>query len=67
MQLQICGSHVTCKVANKCLNVLEPVEVVDSHKSWSSPFPCSPMNPDTKKQPLLFAFNRSLPTKFETS
>ena len=27
--LKICNSHLTCEVANKCLNVSERVEVVE--------------------------------------
>ena len=44
MQLKICGSHLTCKVANKCLSVCERVEVVEWNKRWSSPFPCCPVS-----------------------
>ena len=40
VQLKICDSHLTCKVANKCLNVCEQVEVLEWNKKWSSPFPC---------------------------
>ena len=40
MRLKICDSHLTCKVANKCLNVRERVEVVEWNKKWSPPFPC---------------------------
>ena len=29
LRLKICDSHLTCKVANKCLNVRERVEVVE--------------------------------------
>ena len=32
-------SHLTCKVANKCLNVCEWVEIVEWNKRWSCPFP----------------------------
>ena len=44
MRLKICDSHLTCKVANKCLNVREWVEVVEWNKKWSSPFPCCPVS-----------------------
>ena len=37
-------SHLTCKVANKCLNVRERVEVVEWNKKWSPPFPCCPVS-----------------------
>ena len=39
MWLKICDSHLTCKVATKCLNVRERVEVVES-----PPFPCCPVS-----------------------
>ena len=32
LRLKICESHLTCKVANKCLNVRERVEVVEWNK-----------------------------------
>ena len=32
LRLKICDSHLTCKVANKCLNVREWVEVVEWNK-----------------------------------
>ena len=44
MRLKICDSHLTCKVANKCLNVRERVEVVEWNKKWSPPFPCCPVS-----------------------
>ena len=44
LRLKICDSHPTCKVANKCLNVRERVEVVEWNKKWSPPFPCCPVN-----------------------
>ena len=37
-------SHLTCKVANKCLNVRQRVEVVERNKRWSPPFPCCPVS-----------------------
>ena len=38
--------HLTCKDANKCVNVYEPGEVVERNKKmvWSPPFPCCPAN-----------------------
>ena len=30
--IKICDSHLTCKIANKCLNVRERVEVADWNK-----------------------------------
>ena len=44
MQLKICDSHLTCKVANKCLNVRERVELVEWNKRWSPPFPYCPVS-----------------------
>ena len=35
MRLKICDSRLTCKVANKSLNVRERVEVVEWNKQWS--------------------------------
>ena len=40
MWLKICDSHLTCKVGNKCLNVREPVELVESKIRWSPPYLC---------------------------
>ena len=39
VQLKIRGSHLTCKVANKCLNVREGVEVEKRNKNGPLPFP----------------------------
>ena len=55
MRLKICDSHLTCKVANKFLNVLERVEVVEWKKRRSPPYPCESSvsvkeNPDRKKK-----------------
>ena len=44
MRLKICDSRLTCKVANKCLNVRERLEEVEWNKQWSPPFPCCPVN-----------------------
>ena len=44
LPLAIRDSHLTCKVANKCLNVREWVEVVEFNKKWSPTFPCCPVN-----------------------
>ena len=44
MRLKICDNHLTCKVANKYLNVRERVEVVEWNKKWSLPFPCCPVS-----------------------
>ena len=38
------ASHLTCKVAHKCLNVREWVEVVEQNRKRSSPFPCCPVS-----------------------
>ena len=48
LQLKICDSHLTCKIANKCLNVREQVEVVEWNKKWSPPFPCCPVSRERK-------------------
>ena len=61
MRLKIRDSHLTCKVANKCLNVREPVEVVEWNKWWSPflPLPsCESSvsvkeNPDRKKKDFV--------------
>ena len=37
LQLKIRDSHLTCKVANKCVNVRERVEVVEWNKRLSPP------------------------------
>ena len=44
MRIKLCDSHLTCKVANKCLNNREWVEVVEWNKRWSPPFPCCPVS-----------------------
>ena len=60
LRLKICDSHLTCKVANKFLNVRERVEVV----AWNKMTPSLPLlscellvsvkeNPDRKKKQLL--------------
>ena len=38
MLLEIRGSHLTCKVANKCLNVCERAEIVERNKYSPLPF-----------------------------
>ena len=54
MRLKICDSHFTCKVANKCLNVRERMEVVEWNKRWSPLSYESSMslkeNPDSNKK-----------------
>ena len=40
----MCDSHLTCKVADKCLNVHGRVEVVDRNIRWSPPFRCCPVS-----------------------
>ena len=44
MRLKICDSHLTCEVANKCLNVHEQNKREWNkrwwNKRWSPPFPC---------------------------
>ena len=44
MRLKINDSHIACKVAYKCLNVCERVEVVERNKKWSPLFPCCPVS-----------------------
>ena len=44
MRLKICDSHLTCKVARKCLNVRERVEVVEWNRKRFPPFPCCPVS-----------------------
>ena len=57
LRLKICDSHLTCKVAHKCLNVRERVEVVE----WNKKVPSLPLlscelsvsvkeNPDNNKK-----------------
>ena len=41
---KIRDSHLKSKVANKCLNVPERVEVLEWNKRWSPPFPCCPVS-----------------------
>ena len=72
MRLKIRDSHLTCKVANKCLNVREWVEVVEWNKRWSPPSPCYPVNrqclkeiPDRKKKSQVgFSESRKLLRNF---
>ena len=35
--MKICGSHLACKVANKCLNDCEWAKVVESNKDGPLP------------------------------
>ena len=56
MRLKIYDSHLTCRDANKCLNVRERVEVLEWNKRWSPSFPYCPVTsvsvkeiPDRKK------------------
>ena len=57
LRLKICDSHLTCKVANKCLNVRERVEVVEWNKKVVPSLPLLSYessvsvkeNPDRKK------------------
>ena len=43
MRVKIRDSHLTCKIANKYLNVREGMEVVESNKNVP-PFYCCPVN-----------------------
>ena len=47
--LKLHGSHLTCKVANKCLNVHEKVEVVRSNKDGLLPLSCELTVSDERK------------------
>ena len=53
MRLKISDSHLTCKVANKCLNVRQRVEVLERSKRWSPPFPCCLVNHQCLKKTLM--------------
>ena len=44
MLLKIRGNHLTSKVANKCLNVLEQVEMVERNKNGPLPSSWWPVN-----------------------
>ena len=44
LRLKICDSHLTCKVAHKCLKVRERVEVVEWNRKRSPPFACCPVS-----------------------
>ena len=57
LRLKICDSHLTCKVANKCLNARERVEVIEWNKMVASLLLLScefsvslKENPDRKKK-----------------
>ena len=39
MRLKICGSHLSCKVTNKCPNVREQVEGVNRNRNNDGPLP----------------------------
>ena len=43
MRLKIWDSHLTCKIANKCLNVREREKVIEWNKRWFPPFLCCPV------------------------
>ena len=64
MRLKICDSHLTYKVANKCLNVREQVEVVEWNKMVPSLslLSCELLvsakeNPDRKKKAYISKHN----------
>ena len=59
VRLKICDSHLSCKVANKCLDVREWVEVVEWNKRWSSPFPCCPLSRQCPWKKTLIEKKRS--------
>ena len=58
VRLKICDGHLTCKVANKCVNVCEWVEVVEWNKKIVPSLPLLSCelsvsmkeNPDRKKK-----------------
>ena len=41
VRLTIGGSHLACKVANKCLNVRESMKVVERNKNGPLPSPAA--------------------------
>ena len=54
VRLKICDSHLTCKIAHKCLNVRERVEVVEWNRKKSPPFPYCPVSCQCPwKKPLI--------------
>ena len=60
MRLKICDSYLTCKVANKCLNAHERVEVEEWGKMVSSVplLSCESsvlvkVNPDSKEKDIV--------------
>ena len=60
LRLKTCDSHLTCKVANKCLNVRKRVEVVEWNKMvpFLSLLSCElsvsvKENPDRKKKKVV--------------
>ena len=65
VQLKIVGSHLTCKVSNKCLNVREGVEMVE--RTMVPFLPLQPYessvsvkeNPNRKKRILKSALFRT--------
>ena len=62
MRLKIFDSHLTCKVANNCLNVREWVKMVEWNKKWSHELSVSVKeNPDRKKSRAI----RYIRTLFE--
>ena len=50
MKKKVCDGHLTCKVANKCLNVRERVEVVEWNKH-SLPLLSSESSVSVKENP----------------
>ena len=68
MQLKICDSHLTCKAANKCLNVRQRVEVVEWKKKMvpslhllSCELPVSVKeNPDRKIKPCNICHTQNI-------
>ena len=73
LRLNICDSHLTCKVAHKCLNVRERVEVVEWNRKRFPPFPCCPVSCqcpwkktliEKKKKYLTISGDRVFPISF---
>ena len=44
VQLKIRGSHLTWRIANKCLHIREQAKVVERNKRWFPPFSHCPVN-----------------------
>ena len=67
MRLKIRDSHLASKVADKCLNVRERLEVAEWNKRCSPSFLCCSVNrvrekkPDRKKTAVIFPYPLIIP------